>query len=153
MGESGSPAPHLVWKKEGKEEQLSSEGGVLKISSVTRHQGGTYHCLADNGFGPQPVSKSVRLEVQYAPHISVEHPSIETGFGGAQELVCMVHSHPKAEVTWMRDGQPVDISADGLIVNSVKHRHSLSIMDISTEKLGQYQCKAVNSLGQAMNTV
>merc|ERR1712071_261857 len=37
--------------------------------------------------------------------------------------------------------------------NSVKHRHSLSIMDISTEKLGQYQCKAVNSLGQAMNTV
>ena len=33
-----------------------------------------------------------------APHISVEHPRLETGYGEAKELVCMVHAHPKAKV-------------------------------------------------------
>ena len=38
-----------------------------------------------------------------APHISVEHPRLETGYGEAKELVCMVHAHPKAKVG-LQDG-------------------------------------------------
>ena len=89
-------------------------------------QGGVYTCLADNGFSSEPVTKAVKLEVhcEYktsfhvfvlsfesclgwrliihlfpdAPHISVEHPRLETGYGETKELVCMVHAHPKAKV-------------------------------------------------------
>ena len=48
-------------KMEGKDEVV---GSSLVINNVTRHHAGYYICLADNGFGPVPVQKEVRLEVQ-----------------------------------------------------------------------------------------
>lgn len=151
--DAGSPAPTLVWRKEGEEQDLDSLAGVLNFPSLSRHQSGTYTCLADNGFGPQPVSKSVRLEVLYAPHIAVEHILVHTDYRDSQELVCTVHAHPRAEVTWLKDGQPIDSTLPEMAVTSEKHRHSLTLVAVTTDKLGQYQCKAENTIGQAIKTV
>jgi len=151
--ESGSPQPTVEWKREGDDKALESDGGVLTINKVTRHMGGVYTCLADNGFGPQPVTKAVKLEVHYAPHISVEHPRLETGYGSSQELVCMVHAHPKAKVTWLKGGEPIDTNMPDVVEHSVKHRHSLTLLSVSSDKLGDYQCKAENDVGEALKTI
>ena len=34
---------------------------ILKL--IVAPKGGVYTCFADNGFGPQPVTKAVKLEV------------------------------------------------------------------------------------------
>jgi len=151
--ESGSPQPTLEWRREGEEKTLESHGGVLTIDKVTRHMGGVYTCFADNGFGPQPVTKAVKLEVHYAPHISVEHSRLETRYGEPKELVCMVHAHPKAKVTWLKDGEPLDPNLPDIVQNSVKHRHSLTLLSVSSDKLGDYQCKAENDVGEALKTI
>lgn len=151
--ESGSPQPTVEWKREGEDQALESHGGILTISKVTRHMGGVYTCLADNGFSSEPLTKAVKLEVHYAPHISVEHPRLETGYGEAKELVCMVHAHPKAKVTWMKGGEPIDTNLPDIVENSVKHRYSLNLLSVSSDKLGEYQCKAENDVGEALKTV
>ena len=38
-------------------------GNILHFKEVTRHQTGHYICEADNGFGPDPVSKEIKLVV------------------------------------------------------------------------------------------
>jgi len=151
--ESGSPAPSLQWVREGHEGLLDSQGGRLVMEEVTRHQGGVYSCQADNGFGPQPVTKVVKLEIHYPPHLSVEHPSVETGPGETKHLLCIVHASPKAKVTWMRNGELVDTSSPQFEVNSDRHRHSLTVLSISSDKLGSYQCVAENTLGKEEKTI
>jgi len=151
--EAGSPTPSLSWVREGEAGVLEAAQGVLTLHALNRHQGGVYTCRADNGFGPRPVTASVRVEVHYAPHIAVEHKLVETGYGETQELVCTVHAQPKAKVTWWRDGRPLNTTIPGLHLTSSRHRHSLSVLSISSEKLGQYQCRAGNSVGQAEKTL
>ena len=38
-------------------------GNILHFPEVTRHHAGHYLCMADNGFGPLPSIKEVKLEV------------------------------------------------------------------------------------------
>merc|ERR1712130_149143 len=73
--------------------------------------------------------------------------------GEAKELVCMVHAHPKAKVTWMKSGEPIDTNLPDIVVNSVKHRYSLTLLSVSSDKLGEYQCKAENDVGEALKTI
>ena len=44
------------------EEEIS--GNMITFSQVTRHHSGHYICSADNGFGPQPVTAQIKLDVQ-----------------------------------------------------------------------------------------
>ena len=59
---SGTPTPEVKWVKEDMEDEEIA-GTTLSFSSITRKEAGTYLCLADNGFGPVPVQKEVRIEV------------------------------------------------------------------------------------------
>ena len=38
-------------------------GTTLSFSSIMKKDAGTYLCMADNGFGPIPVQKEVRITV------------------------------------------------------------------------------------------
>ena len=59
------------------EEEIS--GNMITFSQVTRHHSGHYICSADNGFGPQPVTAQIKLDVQreysyrIAPHTGMHH--------------------------------------------------------------------------------
>ena len=60
---SGTPTPEVKWvRKDMEEEEIV--GSTMAFSAVTRQHAGFYVCLADNGFGPSPVMKEVRLVVQ-----------------------------------------------------------------------------------------
>ena len=59
---SGTPTPEVKWvKKDMEEEDIA--GTSLSFSSITRKDAGNYVCMADNGFGPIPVEKEVRIIV------------------------------------------------------------------------------------------
>ena len=59
---SGTPTPEVKWVKKDMEEE-DMAGTTLSFSSITRKDAGTYMCMADNGFGPIPVRKEVRIIV------------------------------------------------------------------------------------------
>ena len=52
-------------------------------------------------------------------HSTLDAPAVEplpaavyTGLGRREEVVCVVHSSPRAEVTWTKDGQPLDSTVE-----------------------------------------
>ena len=65
--QAGSPPPKLRWRKllsaltSGEEVK---EGSSIKLESVSREDAGKYACEADNGFGNNPVTSLVRVEVE-----------------------------------------------------------------------------------------
>ena len=63
---AGSPTPEVRWmRKEKKLPNGEDEivGSTLSFSSVSRQHAGHYLCSADNGFGPSPAMREVRLQV------------------------------------------------------------------------------------------
>lgn len=53
----------------------------------------------------------------------------------------------------MKGGEPIDTNLPDIVENSVKHRYSLNLLSVSSDKLGEYQCKAENDVGEALKTV
>ena len=63
---AGSPTPEVRgMRKEKKLPNGEDEivGSTLSFSSVSRQHAGHYLCSADNGFGPSPAMREVRLQV------------------------------------------------------------------------------------------
>jgi len=148
---SGTPTPKVRWRRKERKLPTGEEeivGSTLTFSEVTRHDAGYYVCLAENGFGPSPVQKEVRLEVHYSPEIDVEEVVIHTALGDEEEIVCNVHAVPHAAVTWLKDGQTVDKTTANVLINQKHSRHSLTMLNIDQNSVGQYQCRATNTMGE-----
>lgn len=48
------------------------------------------------------VQAEVRLEVHHPPHVEPLTSQLFTGSGPEERIVCVVHSSPKAALTWTR---------------------------------------------------
>ena len=72
-----------------------------------------------------------------------------TEMGEEQEIACVVDSSPAAEVIWMKDGAGLDGSSPDTVLSQDQNRHSLLIVAVSKQSVGQYSCTASNSLGEA----
>ena len=71
--------PLQRWRRKEKKLPTGEEeivGTTMTFSQVTRQHAGYYLCMADNGFGPSPVQKEVRLQVHCEEYLSNNH----TGF-------------------------------------------------------------------------
>merc|ERR1719477_226012 len=90
--------------------------------------------------------------VKYAPEIHLEEAYIVTDMEEEQEIVCIVESSPVAEVTWMKNGESLDESFPEIIFSKSDNKHSLLIVSVSEESVGEYSCTARNSLGEATAT-
>jgi len=151
--ESGTPTPEVKWRMKERKLTTGEEeivGSTLTFSKVTKHDAGNYLCLADNGFGTSPVKKEVRLDVHYAPEIEVEESYIVTDMGEEQEIVCIVDSFPTAEVTWKLNDAILNDESANIVLSQNQNRHSLLIVSVSNESVGEYSCTATNSIGEAM---
>jgi len=153
---SGTPTPEVRWRRKERKLPTGEEeivGSTLTFSEVSRHDAGHYLCLADNGFGPSPVQKEVRLEVTYAPEIEIDNLLIQTKHGEEEEIVCTVHAVPLATVTWLKGETTVDANTPNIVINKKHNHHTLTILSVKEDTIGQYSCLASNTLGQAKQTV
>ena len=84
------------------------------------------------------------------PEIEQEETFIHTGEGDQTEVICIIHSSPHAEVSWFKDGLPLDQTNH--VINQRGNRHTLTIAQVDSSKFGQYTCKASNQYGEDEKT-
>ena len=85
-----------------------------------------------------------------APAVEPLPAAVYTGLGRREEVVCVVHSSPRAEVSWTKDGQPLDSRAE---TSQEGPRHTLALHLTERAMFGQYSCHAHNQLGSAQASV
>eukprot|EP00095_Tigriopus_kingsejongensis_P003963 maker-scaffold79_size400133-snap-gene-3.18 protein:Tk03963 transcript:maker-scaffold79_size400133-snap-gene-3.18-mRNA-1 annotation:"neural cell adhesion molecule 1 isoform x1" len=145
----GNPQPEVKWHRRERKMPSGEEfirGLSFTYTSVSRHHSGNYICSADNGFG-EPSETLLKLDVQHPPEIDQDETFIHTGEGYETEIVCVIHSSPKAEVTWFKDGFPIDTSTN--VISHRGNRHTLLIPSVSESSFGDYMCKAANVHGES----
>lgn len=150
----GYPRPTITWSRqsgkllpEGSNVYLGPE---LRINNVSKEDRGVYYCTASNAVG-DPAQKSINLEVDFAPVISVDRPKVAQAQGFAIDLECHVESHPPSQIFWTKDGKHINnndeyhISHFGSINDMTVSK--INILSVEKHHYGYYKCKASNKLG------
>ena len=78
---------------------------------------------------------------------------IETKYGEEEEIICTVHASPRANLTWIKDGVTIDSQFPNTLIARNHNHHSLTILAVDENTVGNYTCLANNSMGEKMKTV
>ncbi|XP_063799241.1 neural cell adhesion molecule 1 isoform X3 [Pseudophryne corroboree] len=156
---SGDPLPSITWRTATRnisEEEKTLDGrvvvqGHIRMSSLTLKDiqytdAGEYFCVASNTIGQD--TQAMYFEVQYAPKIKGP-VVVYTWEGNPVNITCEVLAYPTARVSWLRDGQLLPSSNfSNIKIHSTPFASSLEINPDSESDFGNYNCTAVNSVGQ-----
>lgn len=156
---SGDPLPSITWRTATRnisEEDKTLDGrivvqGHIRMSSLTLKDiqytdAGEYFCIASNTIGQD--TQAMYFEVQYAPKIRGP-VVVYTWEGNPVNITCEVLAYPIARVSWLRDGQLLPSSNfSNIKIFSSPSVSSLEINPDSESDFGNYNCTAVNSVGQ-----
>lgn len=151
----GYPKPTISWKRENNGIMPGGgqifHGNTLKIKETHRLDRGNYFCIADNGIG-QPAQRIVRIDIEFAPTISIPRPKVAQARGYSTELECEVQGYPAVSVTWHKEGAQLQSGGNYEISNTANSNEItnsiLSISSVSGNDYGDYFCNATNKLGQ-----
>jgi len=140
---TGQPLPNITWSKSVgslPKDRTKVLNGALTIYSVTRNDGGTYICKAENILGSASDNSLVitfsRLRFRVRP------PQEDTPVSGfSVHLPCMAESDPKPTITWTTDGKSYLPLESNILLNG-----TLLIWNIKKSHEGSYTCRATNAL-------
>ena len=121
-------------------DRIEMKDGILKIYSVTKKDGGTYICKAQNILGS--ATDTAQLTVFSPLRFKVRPPQEVTPvIGSTLRLPCVAGSELSTTLTWTMDGASV------LPVNArVLQNNTLVIKNIKKTQRGSYTCRASNAL-------
>ena len=138
---SGQSLASITWSKVvGRlpEDRTEVKNGTLTIYSLTRNDGGTYICKAENFLGSATHTAQLiifsRLQFQVRPPQEVT-PIL----GSSVHLPCVVESDLKPTITWTKDGKIVFPVESSFLQN-----RTLLMQNIKKSHEGS--CKATNAL-------
>ncbi|XP_072342722.1 neural cell adhesion molecule 1-like isoform X1 [Scyliorhinus torazame] len=164
----GDPTPTIIWMKgthmykDGEQASwtrpvtLKTMDGRIEVHSYARvssltlkdiqhTDSGEYICKAKNSIGQD--SESMYLEVQYAPKLQGT-VTVYTWEGNPVNITCEVLAHPRALVTWFRDGQQLPSSNYSSIkIYNTRSTNYLQVTPDSENDFGPYNCTASNRVG------
>ena len=147
---TGIPAPEIQWRPLlgngfGRNVEVLAEGGVVRITEITKANEGQYECTASNLAGS--VEEVAYLKVTVPPKISLEPSgSIQVSPGESVQLRCTATGEPTPEVTWEKIQGYIPSSASrGAAVHSMSR--------VTKEDEGTYLCKAVSEAGETEEIV
>ncbi|KAK2510188.1 hypothetical protein MC885_004902, partial [Smutsia gigantea] len=166
---SGDPIPSITWRTSSRnisseekaswtrpEKQETLDGHMvvrsharvssLTLKSIQYTDAGEYICTASNTIGQD--SQALYLEVQYAPKL--QGPvAVYTWEGNQVNITCEVFAYPSATISWFRDGQLLPSSNySNIKIYNTQSASSLEVTPDSESDFGNYNCTAVNRIGQ-----
>ncbi|XP_045931815.1 B-cell receptor CD22-like [Micropterus dolomieu] len=132
-----NPAAKYTWYK-GNQTLNQRPEDIYHFTSSK--DSGIYHCKAENELG-QMNSKSVSIDVQYAPKlpVSLSADIVE----GRVTLTCSSDANPAANYTWYKENEDSP-KASG---------QNFTITDFRAEHSGIYYCEAQNRRGRHNSTL
>nr|XP_021547233.1 hemicentin-2 [Neomonachus schauinslandi] len=150
---TGVPAPAVTWLKDRMPVESNvahgvvSRGGRLQLSRLQPSQAGTYTCVAENT--QAEARKDFVVAVLVAPQIrssgvTQEHSVLE---GQEVRLDCEAEGQPPPDVTWLKDGGPLDQGV-GPHLRFYLDSSALVLKGVKAEDSGAYTCVARNTAGE-----
>ncbi|XP_051663785.1 hemicentin-2 [Manacus candei] len=150
---TGVAVPTVTWLKDGSplesspEQGLVSGGAQLQLSPLQPFHQGRYTCLAQ-GAGAETRKDFVVL-VRVAPQIisaglPSEHSVLE---GSGVRLECRAQGQPTPQISWLKDGQPLELQPPSHVRMS-PDGNSLLLEGLQAADSGAYTCLARNSAGE-----
>nr|XP_044998229.1 hemicentin-1 isoform X3 [Jaculus jaculus] len=148
---SGTPPPQINWLKNGLPLPLSSHTRLLSAGQVVRigrahvSDVAVYTCVASNRAGVD--SKHYSLQVFVPPNMdnAMGTEEITIVKGSSTSMTCFTEGTPTPSVSWLRDGQPLGLSAR-LTINT--QGMVLQLIKADTADSGSYTCIASNDAGE-----
>uniref|UniRef100_A0A8C6YKX8 Ig-like domain-containing protein n=1 Tax=Nothoprocta perdicaria TaxID=30464 RepID=A0A8C6YKX8_NOTPE len=148
----GTPTPLVAWTKDKVKCLLSVPSpcrysilpsGSLLLAEPRVTDSGLYICTATNAAGNDSLSYS--LEVQVPPQIHPMPKVLRILVGLPLELPCMAHGDPVPNLSWYKDGRPLNVGQGGFLEGP---DGTISIKNVQVSNSGQYRCVANSSAGQ-----
>ncbi|XP_068513036.1 hemicentin-2 isoform X2 [Anas acuta] len=150
---AATAVPAVTWLKDGRtlasspEQGLVPGGGQLQISALQPSHQGRYTCLAP-GEGTE-MRKDFLVLVRVAPRIlgagvPSEHSVLE---GGEVRLECQAEGQPPPQISWLKDGQPLQLQPPSRAQVS-PDGSALLLEALRAADSGAYTCLARNGAGE-----
>ncbi|KAG9340908.1 hypothetical protein JZ751_020101, partial [Albula glossodonta] len=149
---TGTPSLHMSWYKndnklsEGDNYRMSfiESMAVFEILTTRFEDNGVYTCEAQNDAGS--ISCSTTLTVKDPPSFLKVPKPVEGLRGKDISLNCELFGTPPFEITWYQDKKPLKESRKHKLVHEGSSA-TLHILSLDAADVGEYQCKASNSVG------
>ncbi|XP_070549481.1 hemicentin-1-like [Ptychodera flava] len=113
----------LYWTNQ--DNVVVSQGSILSFVSISRHQAGTYTCIAQNTFrngAKGTASIDVRIDVQYWDGVSVQDRSNRKVVEGQTYYAnCTAAANPPAKLLWISIDGVTNESPNLVITNASRH--------------------------------
>jgi len=146
---TGQPPPIITWSRAigSLPDTAAVNNGSLKINNVSRKDGGTYICKAQNILGTAVTTAQLMV---FSPlRFRVRLPAQLTALiGYPVRLPCVAESSLKPTITWMKDGKP-SLPVDSRILQN----NTLVISNVKKSHEGSYTCQATNALSSIQASV
>ncbi|KAG7203224.1 hypothetical protein KM043_010327 [Ampulex compressa] len=152
----GTPLPHIIWSKHGKEIKPNDRimqgnyGKSLLIKHVNFEDEGAYTCEVSNGVG-SAISHSIQLQVMAVPFFIVEPEIINAAEDETVEFKCQAGGVPVPDIKWIHNGKP--LSDEVLDKRVILTENSIIIHNLTRKDTGNFGCNATNSLGYVYKDV
>ncbi|XP_018320439.1 nephrin isoform X2 [Agrilus planipennis] len=129
-------------------DRIVSDGPILNITKLNRHDAGTYSCEALNSQGSSVAQ--VNVSVEYPATIMSVSENVVVSPEEDATLWCSVSGNPLKDdtVAWKRVG--FDFEGRAVITYDKNNRTSwLQIKRVTRDDLGEFQCIAQNGIGNS----
>ncbi|GFT83279.1 lachesin [Nephila pilipes] len=152
---TGYPEPKVSWRRENNDILPTGgvvyRGNILAIHNISKHDRGTYYCIADNGVG-KGARRHVGVEVEFAPVVYVPKTRYKQALGYDMDLYCQIEAYPEPSILWLKDQQQIfDNQREHFITTFSSEsgflETKLRVAEIEDDDYGVYTCKAINKLG------
>lgn len=132
---------------------------TLLISEITPEYGGKITCRAENAVGSVTCAASLNVmeETEWEEMQELEYPRfvrrpspVRVMDGEKVEFSCVITGKPIPRVEWYHNNVPVREAKDVTVSQTSEGVCKLAIMEVFPENAGEYVCRAINRVGEAI---
>ncbi|KAJ8977042.1 hypothetical protein NQ317_000714 [Molorchus minor] len=132
---------------------------TLLISEVKPEYGGVITCRAENAIGSVTCTAPLKVleETEWEETKELEYPRfvkrispVRVMDGEKVTFSCVVTGKPIPKVQWYQNDMPIKEAKDVVVTQDTEGTCTLTILEAFPENAGEYTCKALNKVGEAL---